>query len=185
MRSPCAATDPLFISREPRAPSILWYDPAPGLPNAAEILFYSLLAINYAPNAENLGKWASAALRGQREREQAGSSWTPPPDWVKPSKTKPPAIFQPITDAFAREWPTDDREQIGKAMQAWRKAGRTRGMRTPRLASRPARSGLFYFQRSGISTSNTAGAMIPASCARRARWEARPHRRARREWMHV
>ena len=61
-----------------RAPDKAWFDPKPGLPNEAEVLFYAILVANIDWSVPDLDLWASKVLEEERRRLELGSDWTPP-----------------------------------------------------------------------------------------------------------
>jgi len=114
-----ASAEPL----QPKRQCLHWFEYTPSLPNEHEVLLYTLLMLKSEQHSvTKLKEWSSIVL--SRMMAYGMGRWQMPEEW-KTKGSKVPEIFEPIADAYAeRTWHEEDLTQIGKAMQAWRGAGR-------------------------------------------------------------
>ena len=109
-----------------RASDKAWFDPKPGLPNEAEVLFYAILVANIDWTVADLDLWASKVLEEEPRRLELGSDWNPPDnEWWRSSRKAAAASFEPLRVAIQQtEWGKPALDHVGAAMQRWRGAGR-------------------------------------------------------------
>ena len=103
-----------------RASDKAWFDPKPGLPNEAEVLFYAILVANIDWTVADLDLWASKVLEEEPHRLELGSDWTPPDnEWWRSSRKAAAASFEPLRVAIQQtEWGKPALDHVGAAMQS-------------------------------------------------------------------
>ena len=109
------------VKKEPRATANSFFDWAVGEPNDREVLFESLLLLQGAQRARELGKlqlWAKDVLRDEARAEELQQEWKP----------LDVAVWEPLRAAYAQQWLADDLDAIGAAMQLWRGKGQRDGL---------------------------------------------------------
>ena len=109
-----------------RAAAKHWFERSAGPACSAEVIFFTLLVLKYAPlKAGELHDWAKGVLDAHEEQYlQQGAAWTMPAEW-KPNRGSDCATMKVLVDAYLAEPKTNDAlDAIGTAMQAWRGIGR-------------------------------------------------------------
>ena len=62
----------LQAPKVPKCAALEWFDPAPGVPNDTEILFFALLLVQGYTDRGELRKWALAVLEEAAKAKEAG-----------------------------------------------------------------------------------------------------------------